>query len=290
MVLNDEETGLISFIGKKGTIIKFDPDKYRWTMVVMNNKRIRGISYSELATLLIGKSSWRISGDYMCSTVDQDIELSLGSCGEDQFTCTDGVCIDIEARCNNINDCYDKSDEANCRKVKIGKTYQKFIVPPPIGDDEKDVTVKFDLESIMDIDEVTGNFQVQFFLMLSWFDSRLKFQNLKEDIELNSFLPSENKIIWTPELVFENTGDRVRTETDQETIIRVVRKGDFESSNIDENENIQYFKGAENLLTMKRFYNQVFQCNYQMGWYPFDIQRCKVLSILKILLDIFKIL
>ena len=27
---------------------------------------------------------------------------------------------------------------------------------------------------------------------------------------------------------------------------------------------------------MSRFYNQKFICNYMMGWYPFDVQRCQM--------------
>ena len=68
--------------------------------------------------------------------------------------------------------------------------------------------------------QVGGFFQVQFYLTMKWFESRLKFQvpnstslvnplnlvqNLKDDINLNSFLPSEITQIWSPELIFENT-------------------------------------------------------------------------------------
>jgi len=50
----------------------------------------------------------------------------------------------------------------------------------------------------------------------------------------------------------------------------------------DENENIQYYAGSENQIRMSRFYNQRFTCDYQMGWYPFDVQKCKMdLSIKK---------
>ena len=41
-----------------------------------------------------------------------------------------------------------------------------------------------------------------------------------------------------------------------------------------ENENIQYFTGKENFVNMRRFYNQRFLCDYQLNWYPFDIQTC----------------
>ena len=36
-----------------------------------------------------------------------------------QFMCSSGVCIPMESRCDNINDCADKTDEANCNRVNI---------------------------------------------------------------------------------------------------------------------------------------------------------------------------
>ena len=63
-----------------------------------------------------------------------------------------GVCIDMSSRCDNINDCKDKSDEADCSRVSIDKTYQKFIVPPPVEDQNKtQVNVGLFLSQIMDI-------------------------------------------------------------------------------------------------------------------------------------------
>ena len=110
MVINDEETGLISYIGKKHTQIKFDLDLYQWNMSVMNNPKIQGVSYAEFSTLVIGKNAWEISGDYACSAIAQVKVLSLSSCSVQQFTCTNGMCIDMFKRCDNSNDCNDKSD------------------------------------------------------------------------------------------------------------------------------------------------------------------------------------
>ena len=165
MVNNDEESGLISYIGKKHTLIKYDQTLYQWNMSVANNPDIHGVSYSEVTSLVIGKHVWLISGDYACSSKGQEVELALTSCNAGEFTCSDGVCIDILARCDNINDCKDKSDEANCARVKINPTYQKFIVPPPhvVGSEATEVTVGMNLETIMDINEVEGYFQVQFY-------------------------------------------------------------------------------------------------------------------------------
>ena len=40
-------------------------------------------------------------------------------CSSNQFTCTDGECVAGDARCNNIRECKDGSDETNCGKEKF---------------------------------------------------------------------------------------------------------------------------------------------------------------------------
>ena len=32
---------------------------------------------------------------------------------------------------------------------------------------------------------------------------------------------------------------------------------------------------------MRRFYNQIFHCDYQMAWSPFDVQSCKIHMTMK---------
>ena len=73
--------------------------------------------------------------------------------------------------------------------------------------------------------EVGGYFQVQFILTLKWFETRLRFKNLKEDISLNSFLPSEVENVWVPELTFANTEEKPATVVDEKTSISVQKKG-----------------------------------------------------------------
>ena len=68
-----------------------------------------------------------------------------------------------------------------------------------------------------------GSFQVQLFLTLKWFDSRLKYLNLKDNLDLNNFPPSENKLIWIPDLVFENTEDKIRSKKNKKTSIKVLK-------------------------------------------------------------------
>lgn len=43
------------------------------------------------------------------------------ACTASQFKCRNEQCVDSSARCNGVNDCFDHSDELNCRE------YQKIL-------------------------------------------------------------------------------------------------------------------------------------------------------------------
>ncbi len=36
------------------------------------------------------------------------------TCGPNEFSCNDGLCIDVRRRCDGYRDCQDSSDESNC--------------------------------------------------------------------------------------------------------------------------------------------------------------------------------
>lgn len=62
---------------------------------------------------------------------------------------------------------------------------------------------------------------------MKWFETRLRFKNLKEDISLNSFLPSEVENVWVPELTFSNTEEKPTTIVDERASISVQKIGMF---------------------------------------------------------------
>ena len=92
------------------------------------------------------------------------MQLTLTTCTEDQFTCDNGLCIDILDRCNSRPDCFDLSDEFQCRKIDPGPSYQTYIAPPPINSTGKIIIdVSADIMSILDINEISSIFQALWF-------------------------------------------------------------------------------------------------------------------------------
>ena len=160
-------------------------------------------------------------------------------------------------RCNSQPDCYDLSDEFDCKIINPGQSYQNFIAPPTLKTDTKQmddkimIDVSADIISILDIDEISSIFQVQFFLHFTWYDSRLMYYNLKNDTGLNTLSPEEKQKLWIPVLVFDNTENKLSTVVDEDSIITVSKMGNYTLSTMEDVENRQFFKGDENSITLR---------------------------------------
>jgi hypothetical protein len=108
----------------------------------------------------------------------------LHQCNADEYGCFDGECIPLEFRCNEIRECADESDEVNCNLLTIQDNLYRQEYPPiargkTITPVEANITVTY-------IDELNENdmrMSLKILVKLMWFDTRLKFYNLKGDMD-----------------------------------------------------------------------------------------------------------
>ena len=156
--------------------------------------------------------------------------IKFTTCSNTQFTCDDGQCIDIEERCDQSIDCEDSSDENNCKLLNMEKNYNKGT--PPFFLDKKTKTIKtakvnisLTVTDVLDIKEVKHEIELKFHLLMEWFDSRLKFHNLKESLSSNVPTEAEIKSLWLPSVIFSNTKNNEATYLTPDTIIAVKREG-----------------------------------------------------------------
>ena len=209
---------------------------------------------------------------------DKNVIITITHCNEDEYTCNDGNCISMEVRCNRISDCPDESDESNCMILILGEGYIADYEPVTVDDNydivKVPVNVSVDVLTILAISEITGVFKISYELFLTWFDPRLTFKNLKETSNLNKFTEIEKDQIWKPVIVFDNTESKEITLTDARTISTVSRFSNFTLSPITNNEETYLYEGEGNPITFSRIYDIKFLCEYNLAWYPFDIQKC----------------
>ena len=206
--------------------------------------------------------------------------FSFSACNSSMYSCHGGNCIPMENRCDGRFDCFDKSDEKDCNIIIEDSSYSKTISPPPKEDEDvNDVHISVDILRILKVDEIEEGFEVKFDLYATWIDSRLTYQNLKKNANLNVLDLAGQKSIWTPVIIFGNTKSSDRSKVDEESLIRVLPNENFKFtiSNIMGNpENIYYFKGSENILELSRTYRINFICSYNMALFPFDTQTCSL--------------
>ena len=181
---------------------------------------------------------------------------------DEEFTCEDGFCIDMVDRCNKIIDCpKDSSDEDNCNMINFDRTYKKEFAPVSIDKNKNimktKIIVSVDLLKILKIEEVDSNFSCQLKLHLSWFDQRLRYNNLKIDQNYNTLSEDEKTKIWTPKVIFSNTEKRDGLKKDAQAYATLLNNRNFVMAGADSLDNAFLYKGSENPITLSRAYKGI---------------------------------
>ena len=225
--------------------------------------------------LPVGKKVWSVPSSTCNKGQDEERVLLLTSCQEGQYSCDNAECIDIVMRCDGVAQCADLSDEKNCRLVNFDP--EKYLKgrTPPSETPTLPVEVSGQIWTILDIQEVEQLKNIQFELVLKWFDTRLQFYNLKDNATMNFLLYEEKQNIWVPKIIFQNTKSQLTTMNDEKSRLKVLKQqaGAYNTDGL-VSEDIDIYEGSKNPLVMSRVYDIEFMCNFQMQWYPFDSQTC----------------
>ena len=134
-----------------------------------------------------------------------------------------------------------------------------------------------DLTKILKIDEVEGSFRTKLLLRRQWLDPRLSYRNLKQERRVNLLSPSEEETVWLPLMVFENipsNEDWIEILVSQEYNIVRNDEGNFDPVEVTDIDNAFIFSGEENSHYLSREFTILWNCDFNMMWYPFDTQTC----------------
>ena len=97
----------------------------------------------------------------------------------------------MNQRCDQLQDCSDKTDEKDCMTIMLEDGYKKDVAPIRYASPSDRtvvpayVTVTIALKQVTSIEEATHSIEFQFEVVLQWKDLRVTFLNLKHELTLN---------------------------------------------------------------------------------------------------------
>ena len=207
---------------------------------------------------------------------DQEISLTFSACRQDQFTCEDGQCIDVNYRCDHNTDCDDQSDEIGCELITFKKGYLKGIVPKEKVDtyrNARNVTLMVNIKSFPEINAIKLAFTMNFNLRMMWSDHRLIMNDLNTLNTMSNVINEEDlKNLWMPVLSFSNALGPFQTKLDEQTFgtIMAIGNSTLKSKLVDTEG--QMYSGADQIIIIDKEYFLEFGCEYDLMSYPFDFQ------------------
>ncbi len=105
----------------------------------------------------------------------------------------------------------------------------------------------------------------------------MKFNNIRGKSELSNTLgEEEQKSVWIPNLLFENSQSGTFTNNEPMSVLRVKHRGEpVTNFNFQLNE-YEEFEGNANPLVYENNYDLKLDCEFELHYFPFDYQKCYI--------------
>ena len=173
-------------------------------------------------------------------------------------------------------DCADESDEKDCHFMDEFNGV-KEVNPRDSDGDALPIKIRVEINAFPSIDTAKLKFIADFTLGLHWSDHRVTYKNLNEDKMMNGLsLQFTGHNLWTPKLTFANALGNFQTVTDEHAELFVEKIGPADPNSHKFANEAYSYSGKNGRIILKRKYYTDFSCIFELRYYPFDTQICRM--------------
>ena len=259
----------VELLGFTNTKMIFSDQSQTWEIINLIDNQKKA-TMKQKTPFPIGLNTWEFE-DENSNCKSQKINFHLHI--DDKFFCKNGEIIDIEKACDRFEDCSDSSDEDNCNLITFNANDYDVSKPPMVRKVQEKLVVKVQttIFDITDLNEDNSLMQISFGLKLTWKDSEISFNFLKNSSIMNSI---ENETIWTPKISFLNYSKTDDLFFFNEKLF--AQKEGKPINDLDSFPQTQKFPGSENSLNSHKSCMAKFICSFNKNEkYPFgQDQKC----------------
>ena len=294
----ENEGNTIMYNGYKESLITFA--NYTWTV----DNRVGDTTLNFFLKDMkheypVGRKEWQFGNTHLegCPDINSSISQIFSPCvlGE-EFSCSNGLCVSLDKRCNHKNDCFDQTDEDYCYYFKTENAYNRLSPPEHIMLDSEQkaaqIGVAIEIGSVEKVDVDTGKIYLSYRLTLSWVENRLSYFNLAKNKtndfifkELPSTILSE---LWDPiTILYHVNGDigSIFMDPLSKSLQVKIKNNPIRINGEWGLETLEY-PGHLGVLLQHISMKGVYDCSYDLFRFPFDHQECTVQLELKSSQDI----
>ena len=268
----------ISLLGYIQTEMVWKEGSHRWEIRNMITNTTEAFTNST-SNFPIGKHLWYFLDKSDCNSTYLNLHLKIQQPGT--FCCDDGFCIASELVCNNFENCKNREDEKNCRRIKIVKPKYRKENSPSTYDKLKEKFSDLNLQvatiilDVIDINEDQSFFYIEFFQKLKWQDENLEFRFLKENPYANLIKENMTNKMWMPQQQFCcYTYNEIPTEGNSRTFVSKSKniKPNFDSDALNYYER---YSGKNHPIFVEMSIRAKFSCKFEnYKNYPFGFDTC----------------
>ncbi|XP_068216480.1 uncharacterized protein [Palaemon carinicauda] len=216
-----------------------------------------------------GLTVWEIKGD---DCVVKEAEYLLTYCEGEDFTCSDGSCINIVNRCDQVTHCPDNSDELNCGILQLPVGYTPNLPPPSFDGAPLLMKIAVEITSVREFNLVGFSMQLDMIQSVTWKDGRLTFANLRPGDFTNQ--AGVDEPVWRPILAIKDASKSPTDIVMRNEMFRVNRESTSLSDQDTRTREDKLYAGADNSMKIVQQYTVKFMCLFSLQMYPFDTQQC----------------